>query len=884
MGSTSRTLALGLLLTCTVASVRAAVVHEVEVFIGHTEELEVGLVERVLNLDPEIVRCTAATPDTLLLEGLAWGEATVRVWTVAGEELVLKVRVPGVGPSRPADGLPLDDSGVAVRSSLHLFSYSTPTTDVVVPAAAIEVSGDLLGLRSGVELWMEERNGAVEVPRARVQLGHHGPGGPAWGVVAGSSHVRWSRFTLFDRYLEGLQVEAGTTIAGRPLSLELAWGRPGRDRLPLGSRLRTTVARDDRLGGGRLSLGLTDTTSLVGEVGTRREADGGTEANAVLAAVHSGPRLDLAGEVAHDGERWSGAFSGRFASKTTSLSLRGESVADGFTDLRGRTGLRGIRSLAAGFQHRHARWTIGLDGSWLDLDPRAFPTADGPTLWPRTVRASGRAAARLGEATAVESRLQWREQGLGATLWQSNEAWLVLRHAAHLAGTVGIDMEGTVGTQRHQLSGREDGEWGWDAARLDVGLRAGAWLRAGAAVTRRFSFTGDGEPPGDLLWSAVLSARAGAHGPLAEAELRARLLSWDHLVATAGRFSAGRHLSAQGSLRTRWWRGVALEGRASWSRDLESGDDSLATEISMHLRLGRRHRRDRPGRPGTPTSVRGLVFTDHNGNGLRDAGEEGLAGVAVRLADGEEALTDGRGRFRFARVPRDAAEVRVVQAALPDGLEPTTAPYQSGAWVEFGLGPAPGAVEVLAFNDLDGDGERDADEPLVAGVGADLGEALGVLTTSREGASWRTIPAGSTTVVRWRTAALPEGFRPTPAAEMEARVLVAAGDTVAVHLPLVASRSVRGVVFEDSDADGARDHGEKTVAGVELTAGDRFAVTGKDGAFTLKGLPHGPLVVRILPRSLDQGWRAPTALELDLPAEPVTLTGVEIGLTPGPSD
>ena len=79
MGSMCRSLALAWLLTSTVASVHAAVVHEVEVFVGHTVELEVGLVERVLNLDPEVVRCTAATPDSLLLEGLAWGEATVRV-------------------------------------------------------------------------------------------------------------------------------------------------------------------------------------------------------------------------------------------------------------------------------------------------------------------------------------------------------------------------------------------------------------------------------------------------------------------------------------------------------------------------------------------------------------------------------------------------------------------------------------------------------------------------------------------------------------------------------------------------------------------------------------------------------------------------------------
>ena len=62
-----------------------------------------------------------------------------------------------------------------------------------------------------------------------------------------------------------------------------------------------------------------------------------------------------------------------------------------------------------------------------------------------------------------------------------------------------------------------------------------------------------------------------------------------------------------------------------------------------------------------PTRVSGIVFVDRNDNGVRDAGESGLAGVAVS-DQVTVAVTDAEGRFTL-----DAAGYGIVSVTQPDG-------------------------------------------------------------------------------------------------------------------------------------------------------------------------------------------------------------------------
>lgn len=74
-----------------------------------------------------------------------------------------------------------------------------------------------------------------------------------------------------------------------------------------------------------------------------------------------------------------------------------------------------------------------------------------------------------------------------------------------------------------------------------------------------------------------------------------------------------------------------------------------------------------PAGPGEE-SFHGTVFHDHDGDGVRDAGDEGIAGVGLVLEDGTKSVSDEAGRFAF-RVFSGTHLVTLDTATLPRGAE-----------------------------------------------------------------------------------------------------------------------------------------------------------------------------------------------------------------------
>ncbi|MGH7645662.1 MAG: hypothetical protein ACREMR_08755, partial [Gemmatimonadales bacterium] len=85
-------------------------------------------------------------------------------------------------------------------------------------------------------------------------------------------------------------------------------------------------------------------------------------------------------------------------------------------------------------------------------------------------------------------------------------------------------------------------------------------------------------------------------------------------------------------------------------------------------------------------TVRGVVYRDLNGNGVRDASEPALPGVVVRRA-GESAVTDDDGRFRFFAAAQ--APPQIDETSLPFGVVrgPGPARPARGATLELGAIP-----------------------------------------------------------------------------------------------------------------------------------------------------------------------------------------------------
>ena len=126
---------------------------------------------------------------------------------------------------------------------------------------------------------------------------------------------------------------------------------------------------------------------------------------------------------------------------------------------------------------------------------------------------------------------------------------------------------------------------------------------------------------------------------------------------------------------------------AGWERgafrDANGATPSIAT-----LRLERTATLPRFGQ----RLATGVVFEDRNGNGVRDPGEPGVAGVVVRRG-GVSAVTDASGAFRFA--PGGNGLVEIDPRSLPDGwLLSPHALAPNGDGFAFGVIPT-GAIEVI---------------------------------------------------------------------------------------------------------------------------------------------------------------------------------------------
>jgi hypothetical protein len=145
------------------------------------------------------------------------------------------------------------------------------------------------------------------------------------------------------------------------------------------------------------------------------------------------------------------------------------------------------------------------------------------------------------------------------------------------------------------------------------------------------------------------------------------------------------------------------------------------------------------------------VYTDWNGNGSQDSGEEGIAGVAVYLyrdlngngvIDADDPLigtqtTDNNGFYEFTNLAGNGNHyiVRVIASSLPAGYVQTADPDESGACtvcnnrasvtlttasvdtVDFGYRPRGfGSIGDFVWFDNDADRVQDSGEPGVANV------------------------------------------------------------------------------------------------------------------------------------------------------------------------
>ncbi|ACU37701.1 SdrD B-like domain-containing protein [Actinosynnema mirum] len=140
------------------------------------------------------------------------------------------------------------------------------------------------------------------------------------------------------------------------------------------------------------------------------------------------------------------------------------------------------------------------------------------------------------------------------------------------------------------------------------------------------------------------------------------------------------------------------------------------------------------------SDVTGVVFLDDDGDGVLDPEETGrLSGVVVSLDDGlgrrvRTAVTGADGRYLFPAVQPGDYVLAEEQPAGHGSSTPDRVALTVGLGAVVDFGEELGALGGLAWQDADGDGVRDADEPGAPGVAVALeGAATSTGATGPDG-------------------------------------------------------------------------------------------------------------------------------------------------------
>lgn len=288
------------------------------------------------------------------------------------------------------------------------------------------------------------------------------------------------------------------------------------------------------------------------------------------------------------------------------------------------------------------------------------------------------------------------------------------------------------------------------------------------------------------------------------------------------------------------------------------------------------------------------VWHDANGNGVQDTDETGIAGAVVDLADATGTViasvpTDANGTYGFSGIVAGTYTLSV--SGLPAGYQPTwdadgiatpnttSLTINSGEVIDsidFGYQSRNAAIGDRVWQDRNGNGAQDTDEPGLAGISVELRSTadlslLASTTTDANGAySFPSLPAGSYLVV---IAAAPAGYQPTFDADgigtpNQAQVELAADESRSDVDFGYTGGSLGDRVWSDLNGDGQQDSNEPGLAGATITLSNgATTTTDSNGYYTFADLPAGNYTITV---QVPAGW-VPT-FDADGIASPGTAT------------
>jgi hypothetical protein len=217
------------------------------------------------------------------------------------------------------------------------------------------------------------------------------------------------------------------------------------------------------------------------------------------------------------------------------------------------------------------------------------------------------------------------------------------------------------------------------------------------------------------------------------------------------------------------------------------------TRLSVGLRSGFPLPLPVPQKP----AVRGVVFADFDGDGVRDPGEPPLEGVRIQMGR-QRTVTRSDGRFEF-QTERAPVPLRVDPASLGEGLiAPGEIPIMNPGRVEIPI-QGSGGLKIRAFYDANGNGVRDPGEMPAQAVDLLLtygDDTVWELRTDNSGEIGFSAITPGTYIFSAKTETLPR----TASTPGPLPVVVVSGDEITVDYPIPV-RIVRYNRIADDDDD-----------------------------------------------------------------------------------
>ncbi len=372
-----------------------------------------------------------------------------------------------------------------------------------------------------------------------------------------------------------------------------------------------------------------------------------------------------------------------------------------------------------------ASWTRlfgGIDVADTNLDPAAAAKALVSMPAGVQTRAYGGIRVRL----ANRSELSFRAEGGGRSIAPSR----TLPGYETDTSLIGVNYHGA--TPRASIYARYERRTNVDATSAPISfrqhdasgqaffrLRNGRELFASLFLTRRASRDGHGQTD----W------QAGGGLQLSAGYLRVRLegnvgRTLDWMSGRSGkRETIVAGISGEIAKRTYVNADVMVVRAPLGLADSQPWSVRSMIRLTRTMPYGRAAGVGAPSAAGPTGSLHATVFTDWNGNGQQDPGDEPVAGIIVTAGRWASAASGPDGRLELTRVPVGEQAVAIDLSSVPADYDlpgehpkPVLVERNRRASVSFGLLPV-GTIAGVVRVDADGDGQlSDADSPIDGAV------------------------------------------------------------------------------------------------------------------------------------------------------------------------